>query len=130
MIRPPLSVHTWAAVLSDPHAALLADPAELHRGHDLVAGVDEALGDEVALAERLEYLPRRASHAVVAVEGALGPEDRLALVELDGRVEEGKLLGAGQSLRLGEELVIQPSDGLHVLLRHRRRVSLSQNNQA
>src|SRR4051794_1076958 len=49
----------------------------------------------------------------------MGPEDRLALVELDSRVEEGKQLGAGPSLRLGEELVIEPSDGLDALLGHR-----------
>jgi hypothetical protein len=64
----------------DPHAALLADPAELHRSHNLVAGVHEALGDELTLAERLEYLPRRMSQAVVAVESAPGPENRVALV--------------------------------------------------
>ena len=89
--------------LGDPDAALLADAAKLDSGHDLVAGVHKAPGDVVTLAEQCEDLPPRFAKALVALERALGPEERLALVDLNSRVEERQQLGTGQSLRLGEE---------------------------
>jgi len=49
----------------------------------------------------------------------LSAEKRHALVDLDSRVEKGKQLATRQTLRLGEELVVEPSDDLHVLPRHR-----------
>src|SRR2546429_2085022 len=71
------------------------------------------------LAERLEQLSPATPQTVVAVEDALSAEKRDALVDLDSGVEKSKQLATRQTLRLGEELVIEPSDDLHVLVRNK-----------
>src|SRR3954451_18933981 len=101
--------------LIDLDAAVLAVAAHLDGGHDLIAALDDPYGHPAELPEDLEDLPRAALEAFVAVERPLCSEERRALPDLDGWVEELQDPWIGHAVRPGEELLVEPGNRFDVL---------------